>query len=512
MKQRKLCCNNAANKGAWSSGSRRACSGEQGARQGRGACMATYHLAWCAWRPTRSRGGHDDLWVGLCMSHAHVNSTLIHSLGSCHAVGRSEGMATYGQHWKKLMEMGDQYGLPDLRRLLTRRTHLPASLPLPSEPYLAHGNMTPVAPYNDADYMLSNGIAMPSGLLRFSTSSTTAFTASASSGGGWSMGSFDGGNSRWPSKKPLLFLRSDLDLIPSSKRLTRKDPCGTKYLEKFENLHKYYKKTKERKAGDGKNYRFFKQLEAICGETSNPQSSVPETNINVLSNPQQETREESMQERKISESLGLFEFDDSSSGNIEDEDDDELSAFAFMENQKRVKKGWKTKNVKEFVDSQMKKLIDSQDVWIERMLKVVEDKEQGRESKEQEWRRREAARFDKEHELRVKERAWIEVRDSAEVAAMRKLKIEAKMVSLGYEREANNAECYKKHKEDYFQQLDSTDGEENKSVYSAKQMDSSSSPSSSYGVNSFHFSAVNQGDQWYRYGLKMMSKGKNQQS
>ena len=46
---------------------------------------------------------------------------------------------------------------------------------------------------------------------------------------------------------------------------------GKKCKEKFENLYKYYKKTKEGKASrqDGKHYRFFRQLEAICGDQAN---------------------------------------------------------------------------------------------------------------------------------------------------------------------------------------------------------------------------------------------------
>ncbi|GMI90400.1 PETAL LOSS [Hibiscus trionum] len=454
------------------------------------------------------------------------------------------------------MEMGDQYGLPDLRRLFTRITHFPASsLPLPSDPYLAHRNMAPAVPYHDAPYMLSNGISMPTGLLRFSPGTTAAFTASASSGdgggaAGWSLGNFDGGNSRWPRQETLTLLEIRSRLDSKFKEANMKGPLwdeisrimaeeygylrsGKKCREKFENLYKYYKKTKEGKAGrqDGKNYRFFKQLEAIYGEPSNLQSLVPP----------QETRE-SMQEQRMSESLSFSESEDSSSGNM---DDEELSAVACMA---KRPKGWKMKKVKDFVGSQMKRLIDSQDVWMERMLKVIEEKERERVSKEEEWRRREAARFEKEHEFWVKERAWIEARDAALMSAVRKLgktqneintnrwnehefstlerrfqenngysrqnmweEIDAKMVSLGYEREANNAECYKKRKEDYFQQLDAIDGQENKSFYSEKQIDSSSSPSSSYDINSFHISAVNHGDQWDRYGLKMMSKGKNQQ-
>ncbi|KAE8682025.1 hypothetical protein F3Y22_tig00111276pilonHSYRG00029 [Hibiscus syriacus] len=435
------------------------------------------------------------------------------------------------------MEMGDQYGLPDLQRLLTSSTHFP-------RPTCSAMGLQCLA--------VCLGLApAPPPLLLLQLLLVVVV------GGVWEVSKAETAGGRG---KNSLEIRSRLDSM--FKGANQKGPLwdevsrimaeeygymrsGKKCREKFENLYKYYKKTKEGKAGrqDGKNYRFFKQLEAICGETSNPPSSVPETSTNVPSNPQQE---ESIQERKISESLGFSEFDNSLS---EDEDGGQRSAFAFTENQKRVKKGWKKWKVKDFVDSQMKKLLDSQDVWMERMLKVIEEKEQERSSKE-EWRRRKAARFDAAHELWVKERAWIEVRDAALMEAVRKLsktqneinrnrpneheistlgrrfqenngysnqntweEIEAKMMSSGYERETNNAECYKKHKEGHFQQLESSiDGEENKSVYGAKHMDSSSPPSSSYDINSFHISAVSQGDQWDRNGLKMMSEGKNQQS
>ncbi|KAK8355791.1 hypothetical protein V6Z11_A05G314200 [Gossypium hirsutum] len=445
------------------------------------------------------------------------------------------------------MEMGDQYGLPDFQRLLTRRTHFPASLlPQPSDsPYLAHHRNMALSPppYHEPPYVLSNGnIAMPSGLLRFNTTGATDFTAAASAsaavgGGGWSLGNIDGGNSRWPRQETLTLLEIRSRLDSKFKEASQKGPLwdevsrimaeeygyqrsGKKCREKFENLYKYYKKTKEGKAGrqDGKNYRFFKQLEAIYGETSNP-SPVPETNnINTVPSNLPEKYHESMQEQKMSESLGFSdpEFEASSSEKMND-DECELSGIASMVNQKGVKKGWKTK-VKDFVDSQMKRLIDSQDVWMERMLKVIEEKEKERVLREEEWRRQEAARFDKEHELWVKERAWIEARDASLMAALKTLRsltdktqneinanrwteheilerrlqengysmrqstwedIEAKMVNLGVLQETERG---------LLEQLDSIDGqEENKSVYGVKQrvnqaaaaaMDSSSSSTS----------------------------------
>lgn len=129
--------------------------------------------------------------------------------------------------------MGDQYGLPDFQRLLTR-THFPESLlPQPSEsPYLAHHrNMAPSPPpYHEPPYVLSNGhIAMPSGLLRFNTTGAIDFTAAASAsaavgGGGWSLGNMEGGNSRWPRQETLTLLEIRSRLDSKFKEANQKGP------------------------------------------------------------------------------------------------------------------------------------------------------------------------------------------------------------------------------------------------------------------------------------------------
>uniref|UniRef100_N1QPM8 Uncharacterized protein n=1 Tax=Aegilops tauschii TaxID=37682 RepID=N1QPM8_AEGTA len=51
-----------------------------------------------------------------------------------------------------------------------------------------------------------------------------------------------------------------------------------KCKEKFENVHKYYKRTKEGRAGrqDGKSYRFFQELEALHAATAAAQQQQPD--------------------------------------------------------------------------------------------------------------------------------------------------------------------------------------------------------------------------------------------
>jgi hypothetical protein len=209
---------------------------------------------------------------------------------------------------------------------------------------------------------------------------------------------------------------------------------GKKCKEKFENLYKYYKKTKEGKAGrqGGKHYRFFRQLEAIYGEASNNHASVSELHLarnsfpyhhhhQIPNNMINQENQEVVQNPSLS-FTNSSEFETSSSEN----NDDDLSAIAFMMNQgkhqkgKDEKKSWKAK-VEEFVDSQMRKIIDTQEAWMERMLRSFESREQERVCKEEEWRKQEAARFDQEvHELWAKERAWVEARDVALMGALKK--------------------------------------------------------------------------------------------
>uniref|UniRef100_A0A803P5F4 Myb-like domain-containing protein n=1 Tax=Cannabis sativa TaxID=3483 RepID=A0A803P5F4_CANSA len=107
------------------------------------------------------------------------------------------------------------------------------------------------------------------------------------------------------------------------------------------------------------------------------------------------------------------EFDSSSS-----EDD--------FSNEKRKRSGsggssrWKVK-IKEFIDSQMRKLMEKQETWLEKLMRTLEQKEKERSLREEEWRKQESARINKEHKFWAKERAWIEARDAALMDALHKL-------------------------------------------------------------------------------------------
>lgn len=205
---------------------------------------------------------------------------------------------------------------------------------------------------------------------------------------------------------------------------------GKKCREKFENLYKYYKKTKEGKAGrqDGKHYRFFRQLEALYGAnnsyTSNSTSSAPEANYSSIHqfhhhNMPSQTNQEVLvfNNNKGCESPSLTnstELETSSS------DDNDMASGSTEKGRKKRSGRWKAK-IKEFMDSQMRKLIEKQEAWLERLVRTLEQKEKERLLREEEWRRQEGERLEREHKFWAKERAWIEARDAALMDALHKL-------------------------------------------------------------------------------------------
>ena len=222
---------------------------------------------------------------------------------------------------------------------------------------------------------------------------------------------------------------------------------GKKCKEKFENLYKYYKKTKEGKGSrqDGKHYRFFRQLEAICGDQANTNhASTSEkgqrgggNNANIQTptfTVNQDHNVDSNNNPKCSESLSITNSSELETSSSENNEED-LSAIAFMMRQprekqkalderhsdhRRLRKSWRAK-VEEIVDSHMRKIIETQDAWMERMLGVVEQREQEMTSKEEERKRKESTWFDQQvHELWAKEKAWVEARDAALIEVVRK--------------------------------------------------------------------------------------------
>ncbi|XP_057984211.1 trihelix transcription factor PTL [Malania oleifera] len=372
------------------------------------------------------------------------------------------------------MEMEDQYGMADLRQLMNGRPHYP-TIPPAAELFSGHRNqlaqthqlemlMVGRQIVSDHHHVMPRGLhhqhhdqsSFPSHSTTTNTNNNAVTATSTASLGGLvdaDLGCLggDGGTGRWPRQETLTLLEIRSRLDPKFKEANQKGPLwdevsrimseehgyqrsGKKCREKFENLYKYYKKTKEGKAGrqDGKHYRFFRQLEALYGETASSHP-ISGTETHLVGNSHrfhitnnQQANQETFHSQKLCDSLSLSnssEFETSSS------DDNDLNTTVLTENEsgerrnnkkRRGRRSWKLK-IKDFIDSQMRRLMEKQEAWLDKMLKTLEHKEQERMLREEKWRKQEASRLDREQKFWANERAWIKARDVALMEALQKL-------------------------------------------------------------------------------------------
>lgn len=115
----------------------------------------------------------------------------------------------------------------------------------------------------------------------------------------------------------------------------------------------------------------------------------------------------------------------------------------------RKLRGLKAK-IRDSIDEQMKKMMERQETWMQKMMTVIEQKELERTAREEQWRQQDTARIDRERKLWAKERAWIENRDMALMEAFHRLsEKESKVLEDGVSEDVGNylLKCSKKRKE-----------------------------------------------------------------
>ncbi|XP_015055429.1 trihelix transcription factor PTL-like [Solanum pennellii] len=290
----------------------------------------------------------------------------------------------------------------------------------------------------------------------FHPESSTVAGSTVSGGCALSAMETEGGNGRWPRQETLKLLEVRSQLDSKFKETIQKGPLwdevsrimseeygyqrsGKKCREKFENLYKYYKKTKDGKAGrqDGKHYRYFRQLEALYGKTSNT------INTNTFHQYQVHYNQQPHHCPKVSDD-NLYDSSDSDDSDNSSNDDSKRK-----NSKKKGKRSWKGM-ISDFMDIQMRKLMEKQDIWLEKMMKTIEDKEKERILREEEWRKKEEIRLEKQQKFWADERAWIEERDAVLIDTLRRLNGEKIMTNstINYNDEYGSISyCNKKQKE-----------------------------------------------------------------
>ncbi|KAG6388589.1 hypothetical protein SASPL_150021 [Salvia splendens] len=265
------------------------------------------------------------------------------------------------------------------------------------------------------------------------------------------IGGGGGGGKRWPRQETLALLkiRSDMDVTfrdaslkgPLWEEVSRKmaelgfQRSAKKCKEKFENVFKYHKRTKDGRASkqDAKAYRFFDQLEALENTSPNnhhfspppqppasamptpvasasptPLSVVPPKNISVAnpiitSSPLQLQPQQQQQLQQINPYLS----NSTSSSTSSDED---------IQRRSGRKRKWK-----EYLEKLMTGVVQKQEDLQKKFLEALERRERDRIAREEAWRVQEMARMNREHELLLQERSVAAAKDAAVISFLQKV-------------------------------------------------------------------------------------------
>lgn len=213
-----------------------------------------------------------------------------------------------------------------------------------------------------------------------------------------------------------------------------------KCKEKFENVYKYHKRTKDGRSSksDGKTYRFFDQLEAL--DQLQPFQIVPPVQqqpvcqskgmsfqlappVGLLQtpttisfgqqpcNPNTITHVAKNPTKTLSPKFqtGMTNFMVSTSSSTSSDD--------FQPQRRSGKK----RKWKDFFEKLMRDVVDKQEELQTKFLKTLEMRERERNMREEAWRMQEMARLNHEHEVLVHERSAAAAKDAAVIAFLQKI-------------------------------------------------------------------------------------------
>ncbi|XP_031494413.1 trihelix transcription factor GTL1-like isoform X2 [Nymphaea colorata] len=291
------------------------------------------------------------------------------------------------------------------------------------------------------------------------------------------------GGNRWPRQETLALLKIRSEMDAAFRDATLKGPLwedvsrklaelgynrsSKKCKEKFENVHKYYKRTKEGRAGrqDGKNYRFFKQLEALHGSTSGTSNAIststttpvavttvaappPPAAASTIHSPtvvasgvmgsatRMQTQPSSATTAAapsqpsrptipgppiltriptdLSREISLSSGGSSTSGDSSEE-------IQEQSHRKRKRSSESsTRKMMNFFEGLMKQVVEKQVALQQKFLETIEKREEDRMIREEAWKRQEMARLNKELDVLAQERAMSASRDAAMIAFLQK--------------------------------------------------------------------------------------------
>ncbi|KAL4280986.1 hypothetical protein GQ457_03G031990 [Hibiscus cannabinus] len=243
------------------------------------------------------------------------------------------------------------------------------------------------------------------------------------------------GGNRWPRQETLALLkiRSDMESVfrdstlkgPLWEEVSRKlaelgyHRSAKKCKEKFENVYKYNKRTKDGRTtkadGKTKTYRFFDQLQAFQNNNISIPSLSPSMPANPTSVPQTNNAtgpsvNPTISTQAVPTNPCFFNLFSTSTSSSTTSNDDSYQGSSGK------KRKWK-----EFFKRLTKEVIERQEELQNKFLQTIEKCEQQRVAREDAWRIQEMGRINKEHGILVQERSKAAAKDAAVLAFLQKI-------------------------------------------------------------------------------------------
>ncbi|KAF5467750.1 hypothetical protein F2P56_011970 [Juglans regia] len=279
------------------------------------------------------------------------------------------------------------------------------------------------------------------------------------------------GGNRWPRQETLALLkiRSDIDVVfrdsnlkgPLWEEIARKladlgyNRSAKKCKEKFENVCKYHKRTKEGRTGkpEGKAYRFFDQLQAFERQPSSSSTvghPKPKAASSTSTTVSQITVPLKTNPTFISQSLNIAVFPTISNSTVSPAPVIEPAKFSAQTNNPRRRDPFQstisanlfsrtstsssTESDQELKASYMRKrkwkgffrriakeVIEKQEKLQQKFLEAIDKQENERTVREEAWRMQEMERINQEHEVLVRECSTAAANDAAIIAFLQKI-------------------------------------------------------------------------------------------
>ncbi|KAF2936909.1 hypothetical protein DAI22_03g012000 [Oryza sativa Japonica Group] len=265
---------------------------------------------------------------------------------------------------------------------------------------------------------------------------------------------------RWPRQETLALLkiRSEMDAAfreaalkgPLWEEVSRKlaemgyKRSAKKCREKFENVDKYYKRTKDGRAGrgDGKTYRFFTELEALHGAAAAtarppPVSLAPApvavappatpAGLSALrvhaSPPPPPVKQHAAPPPPVMDVAAcVMTMDDVSfSSGSDTEETAEEGGKRKRRGGGGIGGGGGGGKAMRMFEGLMRQVMERQEAMQQRLLEAIERRDQERMIREEAWRRQEVARLAREQDALAQERAIAASRDAAVISFIQRV-------------------------------------------------------------------------------------------